>query len=403
MSVSFRTLVLITLALCFTGCGAEDVEVIYGRRRGVPGKKSLNGTSVLSERFEQEGYYVTSWRRLSPRLDQADIIVWVPDAFEAPSGEQREYLEDWLASRGGRSLVYVGRDFDAEMTYWEKVSKNAPGADVVDINRRLQEAQDRYERERKSLPDNEYCRWFTIRDDQPARNINTLQGPWSSGVDGSQCEIELRGRLDIPQPEDVPNDATDAVDETEELLQFRKLLFSGDDVLVARARDDYWGDSELIVVANSSFLTNLPLVNHEHRKLVNHLLDEVEDADVDAEDRKVVFLETGSGGPPISDDDAPPPMPTGFEAFSVWPLGTILLHVFVLGIIFCFAMFPIFGRPRQLEEDSTADFGKHVAALGKLLQRTGNREYADARIQQYDTQMKRESGSSHSAGARSHE
>ena len=54
-----------------------------------------------------------------------------------------------------------------------------------------------------------------------------------------------------------------------------------------------------------------------------------------------------------------------------------------------------FGRPRELPADSPADFGKHVAALGKLLAQAGDRNYAQARIAQYRQLAERRSGKSH--------
>jgi hypothetical protein len=67
----------------------------------------------------------------------------------------------------------------------------------------------------------------------------------------------------------------------------------------------------------------------------------------------------------------------------------------ILGIVFCLARSPIFGRPRELPPDSPADFGKHVAALGQLLARTQDRHYAQARLAHYRQIAERKSGRSH--------
>jgi hypothetical protein len=79
----------------------------------------------------------------------------------------------------------------------------------------------------------------------------------------------------------------------------------------------------------------------------------------------------------------------------VWPLNALLLHLTVLGIVVCLARAPIFGRARELPADSPVDFGKHVAALGKLLAQAGDRNYAQARIAQYRQLAERRSGRSH--------
>jgi hypothetical protein len=65
-----------------------------------------------------------------------------------------------------------------------------------------------------------------------------------------------------------------------------------------------------------------------------------------------------------------------WRMFGAWPLNVILLHLTVVGVIFCFARWPIFGRPRIPPTDAASDFGKHVDALGELLRRSKDRKYA---------------------------
>ena len=77
--------------------------------------------------FTRAGHKVFSWRRLSPRLsERADAIVWFPDDFEPPTPEVRRWLEDWLIEEPGRTLIYVGRDFDAARWYWKKIQPDVP-------------------------------------------------------------------------------------------------------------------------------------------------------------------------------------------------------------------------------------------------------------------------------------
>ena len=77
-------------------------------------------------------------------------------------------------------------------------------------------------------------------------------------------------------------------------------------------------------------------------------------------------------------------MPTGWEAFTQWPLSAILIHLMIVGIVFCFAVFPIFGKPRSGEQDTRSDFGKHIDAFGQLLARTQDVAYAQARLAHYE-------------------
>jgi hypothetical protein len=148
------------------------------------------------------------------------------------------------------------------------------------------------------------------------------------------------------------------------------LLVSDGETIVGRQRPTADG-GQLITVANGSFLLNLPLANHEHRKLAGKLIESV------GTRARVVFLESDEGGPPID-----PPATDGslWRMFEAWPLGVILLHFGVLGVIFCFARWPIFGRPRPLPAEVLVDFGKHVAAVGELLRRSKDRDYALAQL-----------------------
>ena len=149
--------------------------------------------------------------------------------------------------------------------------------------------------------------------------------------------------------------------------------------------DSWNGEGQVIVLANGSWVLNYPLVNHEHRKLAARLVNECGDPG------KVAFVESDPGGPGVLERE-----PTsGEEPWPPYPLNAILVHLVVLGIVFCLARFPIFGRPRELPSEPAADFGKHVAALGQLLARSRDRHYAQSRLAQYRQIAERRSGRSH--------
>ena len=207
---------------------------------------------------------------------------------------------------------------------------------------------------RKEAADHEECDWFVLKSGSP-RSPDELSGPWSEGIDAKQAELEITTRL-------VPPRRTE------------RLLVSGDDILVARNKT-LWPRSRLITIVNGSFLLNLPLVNHEHRKLAGKLIEAVEPAG------RVVFLSSGAGGPPIDPD---PQDNSLWSVFGAWPLSAVLLHLAATGIIFCFARWPIFGRPRAEPREARSDFGKHVAALGELLRHTKDRPYAVSQLAQLD-------------------
>ena len=161
---TFRSNVLRAISACLLAAGLlwaiwaclmaigceENLNSIYGQRQGL-GSGSVNGTAVLAEMFEKAGHTVVSMRLLSPRLrKRAEAIVWVPDDFDPPSDEVRDWLEKWLSEGSGRTLIYVGRDFDAAPWYWEKVAPEAPAALQPEIAYRRQSAQSIYDIKRSA-------------------------------------------------------------------------------------------------------------------------------------------------------------------------------------------------------------------------------------------------------------
>jgi hypothetical protein len=262
-----------------------------------------------------------------------------------------EWFDGWLSARRGRTLVYVGRDFDASALYWRKMAPLAPVGERARYEARAAASGVRTQISARLTPERRKCDWFELTDVTP-RQIHELSGPWSRDVDAAKAEIEINTAL-------VPTRGA------------RPLLASLDDPIVSVRQESGWPESKLILVANGSFLLNLPLVNHENRKLAARLIAAV------GTSGRTVFMESEQGGPPVD-----PPEEDGslWSMFGAWPLNAILLHLAALGIIFCFARWPIFGRPRTGPTEPLADFGKHVTALGELLRRSKDRDYALAQL-----------------------
>ena len=353
------TLHSLLLLLALTGCADPDLQTTYGQRTGPFAYSSVNGTAVLSDMFEQAGDTVFSWNVLSPRLhDRVDAIVWFPDDFEPPSDKVCDWLENWLQDNPGRTLVYVGRDFDAAPSYWKAVGPLAPAKDAKEIQRREKAAWVDFRTARKEIPEHQDHPWFTVEKKLNRRDVTALDGEkeWTRGIHPAKSEIKLNGRFAAGPYFDV-------------------LLESHGDVLISRQE---WLDSQLIVVTNGSFLLNYPLINHEHRKLAGRLIDAV-----GAPGQTVVFLESSAGGPEILDRDPTVGPPLGLDIFNIWPTNWILIHLSIAGIIFCFARFPIFGRPLEPKADATSDFDKHITALGELLAQSRDTSYAMTRLIHY--------------------
>jgi hypothetical protein len=372
----------------------------------------VNGTAVFAEMFEGAGHRVSSWTSLSPRLDQADCVVWFPNDFQPPSPEVVAWFERWLRAKPQRTLIYVGRDFDATPWYWRKMQAAAPASQRKAIADLRAEAERAFQSARPSEQATAECPWFMVRYDVPAGTAHNVTGDpeWMQDLDPAQMEVELNSRMSPPL-----SDAA-AIWWSSSPPRMHALLKS-DEGLILGQRDV--GQSRLLVVANGSFLLNATLVNHEHRKLAGKLVDTIGPSGQD-----VVFLESGrvkidpstspamapwptidpgpgdggarrtkqpdesDNGPPIRPVDLLPAPPTGLDMLLVWPTNWILLHFALIGILFCFWKLPIFGLPRPEDPARPSDFGRHIDAVAALLRRTADRRYALSRVKHYQQVVK---------------
>jgi len=248
--------------------------------------------------------------------------------------------------------------------YWDAVIPGAPAGKAAELRRRLNEAK--LERvASRGNPDSAECEWFKLDYSGRRRDVQTLSGPWSAGIDPKKTQLELEGRI-----------------KPHELDDHEVLLESQDDPLAWRTQSMH-GGGQLIVVGNGSFLLNYPLINKEHRKLAAQLV-----ASVDP-DGRVAFIESEGDGPPINEDPANK-IPSALSMFTVWPINVLLLHLAALGVVLCVCWWPIFGRPKSPPRSDASDFGRHVDALGEMLELTGDHTYATMRVLQYQQSQRGE-------------
>jgi hypothetical protein len=370
--VLLLALALVALGGCGKGGDDESEQGENGGRSLVRFSATVNGLTVLGDMFTAAGHTVSLRKKLSPVLQEAcDVIVWAPDDFNVPDEQTCDQLDRWLCDKEGRTLIYIGHDFDARPLYWRKILAKAPPVDQAQYQKELDEAESTFQAQRAARPQHASCSLFDLNTQAAHRDIRSLDGPWAEGIDASKTEIELNSRL-------VKSDDADM------------LLEDGPDaVLVTRQEFDCLkpkihsppGTSHLLVVANGSFLFNVPLVNHEHRKLAGRLIEEVGKA------KHVVILDSQNHHPiSLAGDKNNPPEQTPqsmLDVFDVWPLSAILVQWGLLIVLLCFAKWPIFGPPRDPPPPPASDFGRHVAALGAAMAVTGDAEYAQSRVQQY--------------------
>ena len=332
----------------------------YGRSSGVEYVTSLNGTKAYKTMLSNKGYDVDRYRRFSPRLNKYSTVIWFPDKHYAPREEAVEFVESWLADGRNRTVVYVGRDFDAEPIYWNQMAGQATtSAEKITCHRRSARAAARVENEKNTFywdtPKTE-CDWFTIVEN-PRRKVTELSGQYADKLESAKADMYMGYMLE-------PANKTGY--DVEVLLKA-----NGKPFIYSLSRPS-WAESQILVINNGSFLLNLPLANHEHRELANILADKfVADP--------VVFVEH-QNNVEISSSEFDNPNRWSWVAKK--PLRYIVPHLLFWTVLFCFVYFPIFGRPKRTAKKSTTNFRDHIRAMGKLLERTDSRGTAERWIEE---------------------
>ncbi|MBI1249504.1 hypothetical protein GC197_16890 [bacterium] len=387
---------LILMVGMLAGCSKakpKSLPTAYGKRTGTAGS-SVNGTRALSEMFREAGYPVQSAEQISPRTLRSDIIIWVPSDFQEPSQKMRDTILHWLDEKDGRTFIYIGRDYDASIQYWTEIMDQVAPDKQFDAMRQRSLAIEEFDELRNDMIVGRNDQFFKIETDKPERIATKLSGLWSDGIDGSKTHIQLRSKMDpglvdgSPSQGNTKKNPADGDDEEEPPVYLvedvEPLLSSRGETIVARLGSDF-SDSQIILINNGSFLLNLPLVNREHRKLAGKLINQCGQTYFDPE--SVAFLETNGPVRIMSADDATGGN-SGWEWLSKWPLNLVGLQMAWWLIVLCFALYPIFGRPKQLPAAENSDFKKHIDSVGDLLQATDDYAYAQLRLEQYQQAMK---------------
>lgn len=385
---SSHRLAFVCLAMV-SGClmsglgAAQELPIDYGKRRG-EGRASLNGMSGFASMWEAQGSAVQSADRLTPRLDRFDVVVWCPSGRRPIDVTERERLERWLSQPGYRTLIVVLRDYDAQRDYLEATLPQVAPESRANWRRRISEAATEELLQRMQDPERRPEGWVDFDAPLGHRTAARLSGPLSEGISFSKTHVVLNRPLAIPNvkarelPLDLEFDVLLRVDGHPFVMDVR-----GPE---SWARQDEYDDSEshVLMVANGSFLTNYGLTFPGNRELAERLIGRSDSRE------RVLFLESDETPLQISDRESRE-TPTMWDWMAEWPFAFVMPHLLALGVLIYFVHLPVFGRPRRESVRSKTDFGRHVEALGELLERTHDRGYVDRHLKQYHEMVKRES------------
>ena len=200
----FWYLMMILLAsLAIVGCdeeeeGAVPFDSTYGEGVKSEGRYSVNGTAVFANMFESAGHNVRFSTRLDSRVRSSDVIIWAPDSFLGPNEQERTWFESWIREEMGKTLIYIGRDYDAELPYWSKVIRSSSGDTKANAQQRFNQAIMRHETLRQRTPEIQELDWFTIdmsRSNRFVRDLTASDSYWLDGIEIDKCEIAIRGEI----------------------------------------------------------------------------------------------------------------------------------------------------------------------------------------------------------------
>lgn len=357
----------------FLGCSTQNqLPTEYGQVSGRTGTTSLNGVSVFHDMFAQQGFRVKRRRKISPMIRKFQTIVWFPDSDNCPNENTIDALSEWFAKGYSRTLIYVGRDYEAQLDYLQKIFEQVPNEQKEELLRIRAESM--ISRKRRSTDrygylyrrdDLQSCKWFQILEGDQ-KLATDFSGPLANQIDMSKSQISIGNRI---EPSNKINKNSG--------FEFLTLLSANGKEFVWEMSHSQ-NDMRLIVVSNGSFLLNYSLVNPAHQQLAERLINRTQPKS------NVLFLESGPAGIPVSESD--------YENRNSWawiaepPLRYIVPHLLMWGIIFCFVCFPIFGRPKNIFRRNLSQFRNHLRATAKLLQQTQTREDALRKISEFQSQ-----------------
>ncbi|MCA9125818.1 MAG: hypothetical protein KDB22_01990 [Planctomycetales bacterium] len=419
-------LFVIWATLSCAGCSSWLPEMDrFGAVDSPDHNRSLNGLGVHRKMWERAGAKCLTPQKLSPRLDDMDVIVLVGQTFAPPGKQARQWCEEWLAESKGRTVVYFGRDFNAERYYRLRTLDDLPEEDQLRGREQLAKV-DAHELVRRiqELSESTFCGWFFLDLQDSERDVTRFKGPWSEGLQQAHGSWPINIVLKPPRAKNwsgrkpswltAPSNGLKPVNsvqaDTEESLVVRStwepdeltneewdeavdkaaraqiLLAAADGTpLIFALTDAKFPGSQILVVANGAPLLNASLVDELHQRVGERIIEHCLPA------KRVALLAYDAQGLLISKSTEVDARGIGLEMFTIWPISAITISATLLGVIICAVLAPILGRPQSLRSPSVTDFGMHVEAVGQMLFRTRDVVYATRVIRDYFLKVRGES------------
>jgi len=353
---------ILTSILLLASIGCNQLDTDYAASRG----KSINGVQVFTDLIRSEGFQVDQWPALGEHLYyDYDLVIVFHDNFSAPDSESIEYLEELMSWSDATTFLFVGRDLDIAPRYWRTVSSQlSQGADPEQAERASQLATDALNKLKANLSttydlylSNEFFggTFFSVELPESENNIREIseiivKHPEESKKQDEKsfpCQWELYRKL-VPSPK-------------------ANVLWQTSDkepLLISQESDG----TRLFALGSAYPLLNGALIDQGNQKLALELLRLLEPTG------KIAVVSKNIVFDPNKED-------SGLLRFlKVYPHPWIASHLLLFLGLFCLSRLVIFGRPRVEVYKDLKRFGAHVEALGDLMRRTRQTQFAKKRI-----------------------
>jgi hypothetical protein len=351
-----RWSVLLGIALITTGCGPSGIDTTPGRSRG----SSINGTGAFAEILRKRGHEVRAAIRTTDTLAEwANVIVRFPLHPGLPDRDEGRWLSEWLQDAPGRKVIYVVRDYDAEADFWDAMLAAEPKDAKPEELDRVKRKRDLAHSWLGQLPARpketaKEADWFSLEPKPaPPSLCKSLGGPWADGVDARAASVSRHETFRVVEGEPV------------------LLVGDGSPLAISWSFDN---GSQVLALANASFLLNASLLNRARRPLTLRVADWIGSPPL-----HVAFVE--GARPMIKEGEETSTSP--FRLLQVRPFDWISAHMMGFLLLLALAHAVRLGRPLPEPPTGVERPSAHPEALGALLARTGRADAARFLLEAY--------------------
>ncbi len=192
----------ILLSVCLIagtlGCGTRYPTSNYGLSEGSLARVSPDAVSAFRNMCDETNRKSMKVGSLSNRTaNKLSSLVWIPEESFVHSSPVLDWMEEWL-KKGGKTLVYVGRDYSPTADYWgftcEKFqTQEKSEEDVVRAleNKAIEELQldsiQSVQRDRIATP------WGLLENEAGTfENVEKFQGEWANEIQQQKNRVLVR-------------------------------------------------------------------------------------------------------------------------------------------------------------------------------------------------------------------